>query len=222
VLAGLILPALQNAQDEAKVASCINNLRQVMLGMEVYRTDFNGHFPLYLAQIYDNGQVPVKEVFLCPMDWNKGVEGARPATFGTGSEQLENADRDGTGYKAKTALVNGMLHETDAVDELLSSYLFEFSLYPTDWDNSTSWLDFKNGQLKDGVLVHENDCCGAGNNSPAGSEVKIGWIPVVRCFWHLENIDTQKPTSSAEPVIDITNFFNIRPRDNARWEHHYE
>ncbi|MHC4873415.1 MAG: type II secretion system protein, partial [Planctomycetota bacterium] len=38
VLAGLILPALQNAQDEAKVASCINNLRQVMLGMEVYRT----------------------------------------------------------------------------------------------------------------------------------------------------------------------------------------
>jgi len=52
VLAGLLLPALSKARLRAKVANCMSNLRQIYLGIEMYRDDYNGVYPL------DNGGGP--------------------------------------------------------------------------------------------------------------------------------------------------------------------
>jgi len=49
ILAGLLLPALAAAREKARRASCINNLKQVAVGMESYLSDYSGHFPSWVG-----------------------------------------------------------------------------------------------------------------------------------------------------------------------------
>lgn len=46
ILAGLLLPALQQAREKAYVASCKSNIKQIMLGVLAYATDENDYLPL--------------------------------------------------------------------------------------------------------------------------------------------------------------------------------
>lgn len=45
ILAGLLLPALQRATLKAKAISSLNNLRQLGIGLQLYRDDFGARFP---------------------------------------------------------------------------------------------------------------------------------------------------------------------------------
>ena len=45
ILASMLLPALQKARERARNASCINNLKQIGIGISVYAGDFDGWFP---------------------------------------------------------------------------------------------------------------------------------------------------------------------------------
>jgi prepilin-type N-terminal cleavage/methylation domain-containing protein/prepilin-type processing-associated H-X9-DG protein len=45
ILAGLLLPALSKAKAKAQGVQCMNNLKQVMLGVKMYTDDSNGFFP---------------------------------------------------------------------------------------------------------------------------------------------------------------------------------
>ena len=48
ILAGLLLPALAKAKESAKTTTCINNLRQIGIAIELYRQDDSGgRFPHY-------------------------------------------------------------------------------------------------------------------------------------------------------------------------------
>src|SRR6266511_1915889 len=50
ILASLLLPALSGARASAHRVKCMNNLRQIGLGLSLYTDDF-GHYPLYEAQV---------------------------------------------------------------------------------------------------------------------------------------------------------------------------
>lgn len=50
ILAALLLPALRNAKEQAKVASCASNLRQVALAATMYFQDHDGYAPKILTQ----------------------------------------------------------------------------------------------------------------------------------------------------------------------------
>jgi prepilin-type N-terminal cleavage/methylation domain-containing protein len=45
ILAGILLPSLASAKDRASDATCINNLRQISIGVRLYQDDFATRFP---------------------------------------------------------------------------------------------------------------------------------------------------------------------------------
>ena len=47
ILASMLLPALSKARDRARTISCINSIKQVMLGCTVYLNDNEDFFPRY-------------------------------------------------------------------------------------------------------------------------------------------------------------------------------
>ena len=47
ILAALLLPALSQAREQAKIVVCMSNLKQVGLGAHNYASDYNGWFPLF-------------------------------------------------------------------------------------------------------------------------------------------------------------------------------
>ena len=49
ILAAVLLPALNNAQRQARASSCANNLKQIMLASILYANDFDGWFPLNMV-----------------------------------------------------------------------------------------------------------------------------------------------------------------------------
>src|SRR5437660_3478051 len=49
ILAGLLLPALSQAQSRAKRITCVNNLRQTGLGFQVFANDHGGKFPMQVS-----------------------------------------------------------------------------------------------------------------------------------------------------------------------------
>lgn len=45
ILAAMLLPALNKARDKAQESTCINNLKQIALGAQMYANDYNSRIP---------------------------------------------------------------------------------------------------------------------------------------------------------------------------------
>jgi prepilin-type N-terminal cleavage/methylation domain-containing protein len=77
ILAALLLPALAKAKGKAQQSSCVNNLKQLALGISIYATDNNdATLPMYSPPV-NNGpswadllfdQLHSEKTFLCPTD----------------------------------------------------------------------------------------------------------------------------------------------------------
>ncbi len=77
ILAAMLLPALARAKAAAQKTACINNLKQMQLGLKMYNDDASSSFPPYLDQgpkwpasllnYYKN-----TNILVCPTDLAKG------------------------------------------------------------------------------------------------------------------------------------------------------
>ncbi len=47
ILASLLLPSLKKAREKARLASCINNQKQIAISFALYQDDSEGHYPIY-------------------------------------------------------------------------------------------------------------------------------------------------------------------------------
>jgi len=47
ILASMLLPALGKARDKAYAATCINNLKQIGLALNLYNNDYDDYYPIY-------------------------------------------------------------------------------------------------------------------------------------------------------------------------------
>jgi len=57
ILASMLLPALGLARSKARQATCINNLKQIGLGFQMYVQDFNQWCPIFATRCWDTAQV---------------------------------------------------------------------------------------------------------------------------------------------------------------------
>ena len=76
ILAAMLLPALTTARERARRADCLNNLRQLGLGIAMYADSSNGHMPQDLATSptlagsYNllSNIITAAKIFACPSD----------------------------------------------------------------------------------------------------------------------------------------------------------
>lgn len=87
ILAAILFPAFARARENARKTSCLSNMKQIGLGIEQYRQDYDGTYPM--AYFYVNGTssangyiqwtgslqpyVKSEQLFVCPSDANGGV-----------------------------------------------------------------------------------------------------------------------------------------------------
>lgn len=110
ILAGMLLPSLTRAREQARRAACLSNLRQIGQALTIFAGENDGYFPrensspteandldvLYPSYL-DNG-----EIFWCPSDATK------PATFNPPSHDLQkDVSNHSYGYLGKVQNAGG-------------------------------------------------------------------------------------------------------------------
>ena len=82
ILAAILLPALNSARERGRSASCINNLKQIGLALDMYEGTYEWypHYNLHSGESQIWGSIFIrhfglaKEVFICP-SWADAVNG---------------------------------------------------------------------------------------------------------------------------------------------------
>ena len=149
ILAAFLMPTLANVRKRAKVTYCINNLRQIGQGMELYRNNTRKGWmlPKWLTLLArkpspDKAYLDNTEVFICGADWSEGLQGGRPddLRYDNGSfiDQFEEVDNDNE--KGHKTIHDGNPDDPD--DRGYNcSYLYEFN------GEECSWFGGKNDPL---------------------------------------------------------------------------
>src|SRR5438093_11314291 len=70
ILAGLLLPALSRAKEQARIIQCLSNLRQIGVGMLLYVDDNHGRFPPKLLAVTNNLEFWTAP-FVGGQDWDR-------------------------------------------------------------------------------------------------------------------------------------------------------
>lgn len=69
ILAAMLLPALSKAKDRAMRTSCLNNLKQLGLGSQMYAHDFRGHYTAPTWRLPVNGATTDRDSTDDDMTW---------------------------------------------------------------------------------------------------------------------------------------------------------
>jgi prepilin-type N-terminal cleavage/methylation domain-containing protein len=98
ILAAMLLPALSNAKELARRASCINNLKQIALANTMYDDDTDRHhYPRTRNPIWMGGLLPYYQdprLLICPSDPSQGATGYLFGTNDLPHSYLINAWND--------------------------------------------------------------------------------------------------------------------------------
>ena len=143
ILAGIMLPSLRRAREEARVTNCLSNLKQIGATLAIYSSHFGEggpeSYPPWLTLLTTTGgkkkYLGDPRVLHCPEDMSRGAEGGRPnrmkAWYGSSKqpiEQYEMADVD-----QHTGPLDGKGPKNKDDGGINCSYLFEYCGEPCDW-----------------------------------------------------------------------------------------
>lgn len=103
ILAGFLLPALSKAQEAARRTACLNNARQIGLGMFQYAGDYDDSFmspvtgvtdkaQFHFAKLMKYGYINGTKVFICPSNKPTMAMDAKALVGDTGSPAVGLTD----------------------------------------------------------------------------------------------------------------------------------
>jgi len=135
ILATLLSSGLASAKKASQRARCTSNLRQISVGFHLYLDDYDKR-PLRLTALFDHGQLPARDVFLCPSDryggWADRIQSQ------VGSDTLDNSWAE-SGSTSKTA--------QPPIAPVRLSYL-----HPLGWDDD-SWQQLSKKGSQAGIAA---------------------------------------------------------------------
>jgi len=211
ILAGLLLPALNGVRKKAQKTYCINNLRQIGIGVISYRGDFNDRLPPWASTLFPT-YIPDKKVYHCPFDRNSASTAPEnwvqhtnlPNAIPSTPQYTEAYDRKGN---------LGQYGDHPNTDVPQISYFYEFteapckfafsdanSGYSYDGNGSKTWNELKTDTIK---------ICYNTAYSKEKFSSKLSYFPVLRCFWHIERAN--------QPVVNVSYNGNTF-YSNVEWE----
>ena len=182
ILAGMLLPALNQARDRAKTTNCLNNLRQLSLACEQYRNDFKDRMPPWISTLYPN-YMSTDKTYRCPKDGNSSdtaVTAWKARPDGKYDEAYDYPGKLGS-YGNPT---------NDDVEKI--SYFYEFTEAPCTFasevgegNGTQTWNEYKSRNVK------YDTCTIDGPYKDRKYSSFLSHFPAIRCFWHMK--DDNKP-----------------------------
>ncbi|MBN8524641.1 MAG: type II secretion system protein [Planctomycetes bacterium] len=210
VLAGLLLPAIGLVRNQARLVNCSNNLRQVAIGLEVYRQEHDDRFPNTIRGLFDptlGGPLDPGEarVLFCPADASRGTSGLnRELWDGSTPSALWQAEQPCSYLNevSGTAITDQMITDVWFGAEADIRALPAADLVNADGHAAPPWWRAKDHQRKTGW--------------PSTKPWALSDFPMLRCYWH--QIWTKQNDRSARKVVNLSWGFNIW-QSIPFWEH---
>lgn len=202
ILAAMLMPALGKAREKARQTECMNQLKQISLGIEIYKGDNRGRFPPWISHMYPD-YINSKKVYQCPMDKDTSsnsdphpYDGDQAKTFYeiTGNTGVDFNPNVGSGAR-QVPHVSYLYQMNNGSSAGVAS-----SWFGTTEADSPTIADCKEYQLQ------------FGNNNGAYDPTVF---PIVSCFFHVKK--TKGGVEHYAPVLQISysgNFFMSK----TRWE----
>jgi prepilin-type N-terminal cleavage/methylation domain-containing protein/prepilin-type processing-associated H-X9-DG protein len=139
ILAAILFPVFARAREKARQSSCLSNVKQITLGLEMYNTDYDGYWPCYhhsymtwpeLVMPY----VKNEQIFVCP---SHGATGTAPLSYAANDSTSKSFGQGPWVYG--TYVQNRVYVEAPAETGLILEWQTSWDVYQDGVRHSQRW-----------------------------------------------------------------------------------
>jgi prepilin-type N-terminal cleavage/methylation domain-containing protein/prepilin-type processing-associated H-X9-DG protein len=215
ILASMLLPTLNTVRKKAKSIFCVNNLKQLGLGVAAYQGDFDGFYPAMYAggpsvkwpRYLNDSYINSESVFKCPSTtgyfnmYGYVSYGYNLHHIGT---KYYYGDTDPSSFPYRPAKLSEVNHPSETIIMADTRYTKNpVNLDGKDWDGDT----FGYYQLNTIAATYANTGVAFGRHSSA-----------INILWGDGHVVTIKVRNAYNPYIELGSGSAPRPGVNSLWD----